>query len=204
MPWGKRVMQFQRSRMATPEQCERHYLGVHSPWAVETFRGMDEVVGYHANLVVAQWDIRGGFRQSPDLWRYATMRYDREMEFGPGVAAMLAEDHQNFLCDLRRFDVSESLVVDLGGQALSTVKHLVVLDRPDDLGREEALDAVERVVAGLAEVFVEAYGARRMSVDRVLVERENLPMREEGQLPTGRRLEDTARLAYVDTTAIAA
>lgn len=199
MPWAKRVMQFQASALRPREESERHYLDVHSPWAVDTFAGMPEVVGYHTNRVLAQWDIRGGFGRVPDLWRYASMRYRPPgMEFSAEVGAMLAQDHQNFLRELRRFDVEESLVLDLGGQALSTAKFVLVLDRPDGLDRAAAVAAADALVAGLARAFGSAYGARRMTVDRVRLERENVAMREPGQQPTGVRFEDTPRLAFVE------
>lgn len=199
MPWAKRVMQFQASRLRPLEECERHYLDVHSPWAIDTFTEMPELVGYHTNLVTGQWDIRGGFDRVPDLWRYASMRYRPPgMEFSAETGAMLAHDHQNFLRDLRRFDVEESLVVDLGGQALSTAKFVVVLDAPDGTPRADAVGEAEALVAALAEAFGSAYGARRMTVDRVLLERENVAMAEPGQLPTGVRIEDSPRLAYVE------
>lgn len=198
-PWAKRVMQFQPSALRPREESEAHYLGVHSPWAVTTFRGMPELVGYHTNLLVGQWDLTGGFGRTPDLWRYATMRYEPPgMEFSPAVGRMLAHDHQSFLRDLRRFDVEESVVRERSGPALCAEKYVVVLDRPEDLDAAAAAAAVDEVVGVLAAAFDATYGARRMTCDRVLLERENAPMREPGQLPTGRRLDESRRLAFVE------
>ena len=54
-PWSKRVMQFQPSSLRPREECERHYLDVHSAWAVRTFAAMDDLVSYHTNRVLRQW-----------------------------------------------------------------------------------------------------------------------------------------------------
>lgn len=195
----KRILEFQPSALRSPEECERHYLEVHSPWAVRVFADAPALVGYHTNLVVGQWDIAGGFRRTPDLWRYATMRFRAPgAEFPPEVGRMLAHDHQNFLRDLRRFDVEETVLFDRVGGQLSSDKYVLVLDRPERLAVAEGQAALDDVLALLGRLVPEQYGARRLVLNRVLAERENVAMREPGQRPTGRVVEDSRRLAYVE------
>ncbi len=90
------------------------------------------------------------------------------------------------------------MVRERSGPALCAEKYVVVLDRPEDLDAAAASAAVDEVVGVLAAAFDATYGARRMTCDRVLLERENAPMREPGQLPTGRRLDESRRLAFVE------
>jgi hypothetical protein len=198
-PWIKRIMQFQPSALRPREECERHYLDVHSAWAVRTFRGMDDLVSYHTNLVVRQWDIAGGFGRSPDLWRFAEMRStpDGAFEFPRGVAEMLSDDHQNFLSHLRRFDVEERVLFDRRSGQLTSAKYVIVLDRPDGLASAEVPRGVAQVVDVLGALLEDSYGARLLVEDRVLCERENVAMREPGQRPTGRVMADSSRLAFL-------
>lgn len=199
-PWTKRIMQFQPSALRSLQECEHHYLEVHSAWAVSTFRRMDDLISYETNLMLRQWDIRGGFGQAPDLWRFASMRSDpvRGMEFPPGTAEMLSHDHQNFLRELRRFDVEEFIWLDMRSGQLNSSKYVLVLDRPPGIEGESARAATTTVIAGLAELLASAYGARLMVANLVKLERENVAMREPGQRPTGIVLGDTRRIAFVE------
>jgi hypothetical protein len=198
-PWTKRVMQFQPSSLRSRVECERHYLEVHSAWAVRTFQAMDDLVSYHTNAMLRQWDIAGGFRRSPDLWRFAEMRSrpDSRFEFGPGVAEMLSLDHQNFLSHLRRFDVEEYLWLDRRSGQLTSAKYVLTLDRPDTMAETEAPERVADVAGRVRSLLAGSYGARLLLEDRVLCERENVAMREPGQRPTGRVVVDSRRLAYL-------
>jgi hypothetical protein len=110
-PWRKSLIQFQPSGLFPRERSERHYLEVHSPWALREIRRMDDMVAYHTNLVLGQWDLLGGFHQAPDLWRFATMRTrpGGSKGFPAGVLGFLSADHQNFARDLRGFQVEESV-----------------------------------------------------------------------------------------------
>lgn len=195
----KRILEFQASALRPREECERHYLEVHSPWAVRALAENPALVGYHTNLLVGQWDIAGGFRRTPDLWRYASMRFRAPgAEFPPTVARMLAHDHQNFLRDLRRFDVEETVLHDGTTGQLSSDKYVLVVDRPARLSVDEGWAALDELLALLGRVVPTQYGARRLVLNRVLVERENAPLREPGQRPTGGVVEDSTRLAYVE------
>ncbi|MDT9591637.1 hypothetical protein RDV89_01065 [Nocardioides zeae] len=196
---SKRILQFQPSALRPREESERHYLEVHSPWAVRVFRDHPGLLAYHTNLVLGQWDIDGGFRRVPDLWRYATMRFGPEGgEFSASVGRMLAHDHQNFLRDLRRFDVTETVVLDRGTGQLSSDKYVVVVDRPERLDPRAAATALEELVARVADAFAEQYGARRLVDNRVLREGENVALAEPGQKPTGRTVEGSRRMAYLE------
>lgn len=199
-PWDKRILTFQRASLVPAEQCERHYLHVHSAWALREIRAMDDMVGYHTNLFLGQWDLLGGFQQVPDEWRYASMRSRRGGRggFPRAVLAFLSQDHQNFLSHLRGFSVEESIWVDRRSGQMTSDKYVVVLDRPDELRPEEAVAAAEGVERRLAELFANAYGARLMVVNQVLSEVAYDPLREPGQLINGRPPQESDRLAYIE------
>lgn len=197
---AKRIMSFQPSALRSVEACERHYLDVHRHWAVEALGSDPRLLGYATTRLEAQWDMAGRFCAQPDLWRYAAMRFvSPGVEFSPEVTRMLAHDHQNFLKDLRRFDVIEEVVVDLVAGQLTSTKYVVLVDRPAQaVEGDGAASAAEELVRHLSLLIQDAYGARRMIVNRVVRERENVAMREEGQLPTGRVLATTDRLLVLE------
>ena len=198
--WNKRILAFRPSALAPLEQCEAHYLQVHSPWALREIRAMDDMVSYHTNLMLGQWDLLGGFRQVPDEWRFATMRSrpGGRGGFPPAVLEFLSQDHQNFLSHLRGFAVEESVSVDRRSGQLTSDKYVLVLDRPDGLAPDDALTAAAAVEARLGELFADAYGARLMVVNRVLAESEYDALREPGQLITSRVAGDSTRLSYLE------
>lgn len=199
-PWTKRIMQFQPSALVSVAESDRHYRQVHSAWATDIFRTTDSLVSYHTNLLTGQWDLRGGFGRTPDLWRYAAMRSDplRGLEFAPGTAALLSHDHQNFLRELRRFDVEETVRFDCRSGQMTSAKFVLVLDRPEGGDAEQAADAVAEVTDTVSTALERSYGARLLVANRVLCERENVAMREPGQRPTGRILPDSTRLAFLE------
>lgn len=197
--WRKSLIQFQPSALAPVEQSERHYLQVHSPWALREIRAMDDMLAYHTNLVLGQWDLTGGFHRAPDLWRFATMRTRPGGQKGfPGpVLAFLSEDHENFARELRGFQVRETTWFDRRSGQLSADKYVVVLDLPENTEREVGEAAVDRVEQGLASLLDDAYGARLMSSNRVLSESVYTDRREPRQGITG-RVTDSDRLAYLE------
>ena len=199
-PWRKRILQFQASALIPREQSERHYLEVHSAWALREIRAMDDMLAYHTNLMLGQWDLLGDFRQAPDLWRFATMRTKPGAKKGflPKVIPFLSADHQNFLRELRGFEVEESVWFDRRSGQLTTDKYVLVLDRPSGLDRAAALAVLEEVENGLRELLEHAYGARLMASNRVLSESEYDDLREPGQGITSRLVDESQRLAYLE------
>lgn len=199
-PWKKRILTFQPSALRTLEQCEQHYLEVHSPWALREIRAMKDMVSYHTNLILGQWDLLGGFRQVPDQWRYATMRSRPGGRGGfPSEAhTFLSQDHQNFLSHLRGFSVEEAVLVDKRSGQLTSDKYVVVLDRPEGLATADAVAAADAVESRLCELFSDAYGARLMLANRVLQESEYDALREPGQLITSRVTSESTRLSYLE------
>lgn len=197
--WRKSLIQFQPSALVPREQCERHYLEVHSPWALREIRRMDDMVAYHTNLVLGQWDLTGGFHQAPDLWRFATMRTrpGGQKGFPASVMPFLSADHENFCRELRGFQVKETTWCDRRSGQLSSDKYVVVLDRPDGLDDAGAASAVDRVESTLAELVEGAYGARLMVSNRVVSESEYDDRREPRQEITG-RVGPSSRLAYIE------
>ncbi|WP_114423141.1 hypothetical protein [Nocardioides houyundeii] len=199
-PWNKRILAFQPSSLVPLEQCERHYLRVHSPWAVREIRRMDDIVSYHTNLMLGQWDLLGGFHQAPDQWRFATMRSrpGGHAGFPPPMLGFLSQDHESFLSHLRGFAVEESVWLDRRSGQLTSEKYVIVLDRPDGLGQAAAHEAAEVVQDRLRELLEDAYGARLMVVNRVLAESQYDEGREPGQRITSRSASDSSRVSYLE------
>lgn len=200
LPWDKRILSFQRASLVPPDECERHYLEVHSPWALREIRQLDDMLSYHTNLFLGQWDLLGGFRQSPDQWRYASMRSRRGGRggFPRSALAFLSRDHQNFLSHLRGFSVEESVWVDRRSGQMSSDKYLLLLDRPAALDLADATAAAQELQQQLAGLFAEAYGGRLMVVNRVLAENTYDALREPGQLITSRPVVESGRLTWIE------
>ncbi|TYL54969.1 hypothetical protein FXB39_05030 [Nocardioides sp. BGMRC 2183] len=199
-PWNKRILQFQASKLAPKEQSERHYLEVHSAWARRELRATDGMLAYHTNLMLGQWDVLGGFGQAPDLWRLATMRtrHDAKVGFPPELLPVLSADHQNFLRELRGFEVEESVCFDRRAGQMTSDKYVLIFDRPVSVDRADAEAAVVEVGHRLSGLLAGAYGARLMVNNRVLSEFEYDDMREPGQRITSRRKPGSERMAYVE------
>jgi hypothetical protein len=193
----KRILSFLPSALRSFEACERHYLEVHRPWAVNALGAHERLLGYSTTRLEAQWSADGAFGRRPHEWRYASLRFrPPELEFDAVTARLIAEDHLNFLRDLRRFDVDEGIAFERPSGQLTSAKYVVLLDRPD-LGVDRR-SAGEQLVAALVTLLDEAYGARRLVVNRVLRERENVAIREPGQQPTGRVLPASDRVMMLE------
>lgn len=186
----KQIETFQPSALIPVAQSERHYLEVHRRWAVEALAHSPSLVTYHTTIFDAQWDICGRFEQSPSLWRMASLQFRPPgEEFPPALLAMLNHDHPKFLRDLRSFDVAEEVAVDRTTGQLSSTKYLVTVDRPEGVDRDDAVRAGDDVLALLTDGLQDAYGARRLIVNRVHGEQETAPVDEPGQQVTGVALE---------------
>ena len=72
----KQIETFQPSRARSLAQCERHYVEVHTRWALEALAASKTLVHYHTTLFDAQWDICDRFEQTSDVWRAASLQFN--------------------------------------------------------------------------------------------------------------------------------
>ena len=194
----KQMETFQPSALIPVPASERHYVEVHRRWAVQALAHSQSLICYHTSIFDGQWDICGRFEQAPSLWRLASLQFRPPgEEFPPALLSMLNHDHPKFLRDLRSFDVAEEIAFDATSGQLSSTKYLVTVDRPDDVSRTDALRAGDDIIATVVGELSDAYGARRMVVNRVQAEHETAPIDEPGQQVTGAVVESN-RLLMVE------
>lgn len=199
-PIAKTISRFLPVTDRPAEECERYYTEVHYPWARQMLRARPQVLTYHTNRVLRQYDLLGGFRMRPTAWRFVILTFlpGRGLELDADTARTIAMDHPNCLRDLRGGPVEETVVLDrLGGQT-ALAKYLVELDRHEDTTPETAWEQATSLVEALADAAAEADGVRLLRLNRVLGEAETAPVVEPGQRTTGRMLPSTDKVAYVE------
>jgi hypothetical protein len=181
------------------EECDRHYREVHTRFARRFMRETDDVVSYHINRATAEYDLVGDWRQRPRAFRFIVLRtVSGPLHMPPERAAVLAEDHRNFLRDLRNFPVEEQVVVDeLRGQT-ALVKYLFEFDRRPDSDPAQARHALEGTLTALADEAGRALGLRLLLADHVQGEREAAPIDEPGQRPLPTFLPGTCKQAFLE------
>jgi hypothetical protein len=196
---AKAIGRFDPTPSRTPEECERHYTQVHVRMAQELLRPMPSLLSYHANRVMAQADVNGGWGQHPRAWRFNMLRFaaGQALAFSPEQNEMVARDHVNCLYRLRHCEVEESVLLDrLGGQT-ATAKFLLEADRAASVDPDRSwasfTELAERVLAAMDGAF----GARALYSNRVLTELECEPVDVEGQRPVG-VLDETTRVGYLE------
>jgi ketosteroid isomerase-like protein len=200
---AKSISQFLPVSGLTREAADRHYREVHTRFARTELRGMPHVRSYHTNRADAEFDVAGGWSQPPRAFRFVLLRFapGRSLEFPVGVRARVAEDHRNFLRELRGFAVDEQVLTDrLAGQT-ALVKYLFEYERPPAIpvGEGEAvLDGLTATLAEAAQDTDRAFGPRRVVVNRVRTEAVAEPIDEPGQRPTDRILPETTKHAFVE------
>jgi hypothetical protein len=180
--------------------ADRHYLSVHSPFARRTLRDMPHVLSYHINRADAAFDLNGGWAQRPAAFRFMILRFEpgRSLEFPPDVRVRIAEDHRNFLRELRGFAVAEDVLVDrLNGQT-ALVKYLAEYERPDGSAAEEFDSRLHTLGERLREQAEGAFGLRQIVLNRVLAEGVAEPIDEPGQRPTDRTLPETTKQGFLE------
>ena len=180
-------------------ECDRHYMEVHTRFARRFLREMDDVVAYHVGLATAEYDLSGDWRQEPRAFRFIVMRTTGgPLRLPPELGEVIAQDHRNFLRELRQFSVEEQVLVDeLRGQT-ALVTYLFEFDRA---GTDDPAEARRRLDAGMARLRDEAahaFGLRLLVVNRVLDERATEPIDEPGQRPLPRLLPETTKQAFVE------
>ncbi|MEY9211779.1 hypothetical protein NI17_008785 [Thermobifida halotolerans] len=198
--WAKTVSHFLPASTVTAEEADRYYTRVHTRFARHFLREMDQVVSYHTNRAVAQYDLLGGWERPPRAFRYVVLRFrpGRGLELADGLRETIVADHRLFLRELRPFRVREEVLLDrLGGQT-ALEKYLFEFDRRDGTDPEEARHHLAEGMAVLAQEASSAFGVRQILVDHVLQEQATEPVDEPGQRPLPRMLSTTPRQAFVE------
>jgi hypothetical protein len=197
---SKTISRFEPIAGRSLDDCERHYVEVHVPFAQGELRDMEGLRCYHMNRALRQADIAGGWRQRPLAWRFVILRFEpgSQLSFSPPVAATVAHDHTNFLQGLRPCMVDESIVIDRRVDTLALAKYVVELDRRAEADRDDAMAAVDGLAERIADELGGAFGARLAIVNRVRSEAETASITQPGQRTTGRLLDDSTKCAYVE------
>ena len=196
---GKVIGRFDPTPSRTPEECERHYTQVHVHMAQDLLRPMPSLVSYYTDRAVAQADVNGGWAQRPQAWRFVVLRFapGETLAFTPEQNEMVAQDHVNCLYRLRSCEVQETVLLDrLDGQ-LTLCKFMIEADRDPSVDPDEAWGAFTALAQRTLAAMQQAFGARRLLLNRVVNEVECAPLDVEGQRPIG-LLADTTRLGYIE------
>jgi hypothetical protein len=196
---GKVIGRFDPTPSRTPEECERHYTQIHVRMAQDLLRPMPSLLSYHTNRAVAQADVNGGWNQRPRAWRFVVLRFTpgETLAFTAEENEMVAQDHVNCLYRLRSCEVEESVRLDrLEGQ-LTLSKFMIEADRHPLVDSADAWEAFSALAERTAAAMRDAFGARRLILNRVLNEVECAPLDVEGQRPVG-LLQETTRLGYIE------
>ncbi|MFB7222743.1 hypothetical protein [Streptomyces sp. NPDC056227] len=196
----KTVSQFLPLSTVTADEADQYYLQVHTRFARHFLREMGQVVSYHINRAVAEYELGGGWARRPHAFRFIVMRFlpGRGLELPEELRELIVQDHRNFLRDLRPYRVREEVVLDrLNGQT-ALEKYVFELDRPDGADAEEAAAHLREQMAVLAEEASYAFGIRQILVDHVESEGATAPVDEPGQRPLARTLATTLRQAFVE------
>jgi len=196
--YAKMISRFDPSAHTTLEEAERHYSRVHFPFACNLLSNMRHIRTYHTNRVIRELDIAGGWGQRPTAWRFVLLTFeeDRSLEFDQTTVNYIAQDHLNFLRNLRSSMVTETVPLDrLTGQP-TLVKYLIEIDcLPDDECPSQALAAFEAQVLELAEPREEL---RQVKLNRIDCELEAEAMEEPGQRSTDRLLSGTNKVGFIE------
>jgi hypothetical protein len=196
---GKVIGRFDPTPSRTADECERHYTEVHVRMAQDLLRPMPSLLSYHTNRAVAQADVNGGWNQRPRAWRFVVLRFTpgQTLAFTPEQNEMVAGDHVNCLYRLRSCEVQETVLLDrLNGQ-LTLSKFMIEADRHPSVAPDDAWETFTAVAERARAAMQDAFGARRLLLNRVLNEVECEPVVVAGQRPIG-LLADTTRLGYIE------
>lgn len=196
---GKSIARFEPVSSRSLAECERHYTEVHAPYARRLLRGVDDVATYHTARAVAQYDITGGWRQQPAAWRFVVLRFraGRGLRLQPDAREVIAQDHRNFLRDLRTCAVEERVLVDRRSGQTHHEHYLIELDRRPDAEPDAAVQRVEQMTQGLLSEQPAAYGLRLVVLNTVQAELAAGPIDEPGQRSLGQPLPQTCKVAYL-------
>jgi len=196
---SKSISRFEPTPSRAPEECERHYTQVHVRMAQNLLRPMTGLRSYHIDRALAQADVSGGWAQRPRAWRFVFLRFTpgETLAFTPEQNEMVAQDHVNCLYRLRHCDVEETVIVDRIDGQLAMAKFMIEADRPPAVDAHSAWRRFTELAARVEGIMGNAFGARRLILNRVLNELECEPVEVEGQRPIG-VLDQTTRVGYIE------
>ena len=185
------------------DESERHYMVVHHTFARDQFRRVaTDVIGYHANRAVGQFDLNGRFRERPDAWRFVVTRWESRDSHTVGfmnetLRNLFYADRPNCIGSVAACDVEEEVMVDRMTGQTSLVKYLFRY-APQQFGDRETFDSYYRSkhLPALLEALATTAGVRLFVTNRVLREAE-LADREDGTMEyTGAYLDRPSTYVY--------
>ncbi len=196
---GKVISRFDPTPSRTPEECESHYTQVHVRMAQDLLRPMPALLSYYTNRALSQADVNGRWSQRPRAWRFTVLRFapGETLAFTPEENEMVAQDQVNCLYRLRSCTVEETVLLDRVDGQLALSKFMIEADRHPSVHPEDAWKVFTAVAERTRGAMQNAFGARRLIVNRVLNEVECEPVDVEGQRPIG-LLAETTRLGYIE------
>ena len=95
------------------EACDRHYLQHHVPLVVNMMRETGIGTSYYTAKAVARRQADGSWSPDVQEWRSASIRVSIPAEgwaLDEGTRRSIEDDHRRFLCNLRSYMCSESVV----------------------------------------------------------------------------------------------
>jgi len=196
----KTIAHFLPLSSVSRRDADRHYRRVHTPFARRVLRDLDHVVSYHINRADREYDLNRRWRQRPHAFRFVVLRFapGRSLEFPPGVAERIVQDHRLFLRELRSFRVAEEVVIDRIAGQTALEKYVFEYDRPDGMPPEEGAGLFDRVASEVRELAPAAFGLRLVLANRVLSEQATEPVDEPGQRPLRELLPVTAKQGFLE------
>jgi hypothetical protein len=95
------------------EECDRHYLQRHVPLVINMMRESGIGASYYTAKAVARRQADGGWTHAVRQWRSASIRVAPPTEgwsLDENVRRAIEDDHRRFLCNLRSYLCTESVV----------------------------------------------------------------------------------------------
>jgi hypothetical protein len=177
------------------DDSESHYSRIHHTFARDEYQRNANVIGYHGNRAVGQFDLNGRFQEQPDAWRFVITRWDAPEGIDAHTVGFMSEQLRNlFYADrpkcigsVAACDVEEHVLVDLLTRQTALVKYLFRY-APEQFGDEEAFEDyyTGTHLPGLLAALEPAAGLRLFITNRALQEAE-LVERDDGTMEyTGR------------------
>ena len=185
--------------VADREAAERHYADIHYTFARDQFlRCTPDVVGYHVNRAIGQFDLNGTFRERPEAWRFVITRWEAREEHTLGfmderLRNLFYADRPKCIGSVAACDVDERVLVDhMTGRQTALAKYLFRY-APEQFGEATSFDAYYDQVhlPRLLDALRDATGVRLFISNRAQQEAE-LEHRPDGTMAyTGRYLAPT-------------
>ena len=180
---------------------------MHTRWARNLLRDRPNLVSYHINRSLAAYDVRGGFGQRADAWRWVILRMTAGTRLGlsPAEQELVVQDHRNCLRDLRSFRVDERIVLDeLRGQT-ALVKYLFDFETAperSDAAASSDVAASARLAAIADELATSArdgdVGLRLLLSNAVTAEQASEAVDEPGQRSVPRLVEHSTKVGFLE------